>query len=154
MTPYVSYALTGLAAGFVSKLLGVGGGVVMVPVLYIFLTMDLRRAIGTSLAFIFPVALVGAFQDGLKHYVDYRVVLFALPLGLLGTVLGSWVGDRMETRTLTVLFGSLMVLVGLKMVFFPGGWQELKARAAGTRPAAVEVADGGRSDDGAARNGF
>ena len=129
--PYMGYILMGLVAGFASKLLGIGGGVIAVPVLLFFFALPMDKAIGTSLAFIFPVAFVGATRDAYKGFVDYRIALIAIPFGIVGVFLGGWAESRIETRTLKVIFGILMIVVGLKMVALPGGWGELVGKVRG-----------------------
>lgn len=137
---YAGYVVMGLAAGFLSACLGVGGGIVIVPMLLIFfgLENDPKLAIGTSLAYIVPVSLAGAFQHGLRGNVEWKIVLLAFPFGILGTYLGVKANDAMKGNTLKILFGIVMMLVGAKMVFLPGGWNDImgKFRRA---PAAVQT---------------
>ncbi|MDP6439544.1 MAG: sulfite exporter TauE/SafE family protein [Candidatus Brocadiia bacterium] len=128
---YLGYILLGLVAGFASKLLGMGGGVLVVPVLIFFFALPMKMAVGTSLAYIAPVALSGALQDAFKGYINYRIALVAIPFGIMGTYIGSKVSDGLKGNTLKVVFGVLMILVGLKMVLLPGGWGELSDKVKG-----------------------
>ncbi len=128
---YLGYMLLGLVAGFASKLLGIGGGVLIVPVLIFFFALPMKMAVGTSLAYIAPVALSGALQDVFKGNVSYRIALVAIPFGIMGTYFGSKVSDELKDGTLKVVMGVLLILVGLKMVLLPGGWRELSDEVKG-----------------------
>lgn len=112
--------LLGLAAGGGGGLIGVGGGVVLVPVLtYWGLTQ--RRAQGTSLvviAVIAPLAIVGYFLNG---NMDFG---FAIPLaigGALGSLAGSNLAQRFPNRLLARMFGGFLVLVAFRMLFIQFG---------------------------------
>src|SRR5688500_16733078 len=94
---FVIAAVIGLVSGVASGLFGVGGGIVMVPAMVYFLTMDIKLAIGTSLVVIIPTAASGVF----KHYqlgnIDWRVALSLAPTAVCGGYLGAWL-DRKSTR--------------------------------------------------------
>lgn len=108
-------ALSGLIAGLASSLLGIGGGVVMVPLLVYFVVADIKMAVGTSLAFIAPIALSGALQHGFRGQVNWAVAAACVPLGLAGTYLGSELSDLTPDLALRRIFGILLIIVGLKM---------------------------------------
>jgi len=108
----------GLAAGFTSGLLGVGGGVILVPG-FLLLGFAQREAIAGSLAAIVPISLVGVgfyyFGTNLHHVrLDLALVLIA------GSVGGAWVGarlaQRLPERTLRVGFGVLAILVAIRLL--------------------------------------
>ena len=69
----IGFILTGLSAGFVAGLLGVGGGVILVPALIFVLGVSIHSAIGISLAVIVPTAFTGAFKHFLSGNVDLKV---------------------------------------------------------------------------------
>jgi len=108
-------ALSGLIAGTASSLLGIGGGVVMVPLLLYFVVSDIKLAVGTSLAFIVPIALSGALQHGCRGQVSWALAAGCIPLGLAGTYLGAELSDVTPDLALRRVFGVVMILVGLKM---------------------------------------
>ncbi len=138
-------ALSGLVAGIASSLLGVGGGVVMVPLLLYFAVSDIKLAVGTSLAFIVPIALSGALQHGWRGHVSWAVAAGCIPLGLAGTYLGAELSDVMPDIALRRVFGVVMILVGLKMVLSlgPGPDVEEPAPAQNPAPAAQETTSAG-----------
>ena len=123
---YILYGAIGLAAGVLSALLGVGGGIVVVPMLALVAGLPMKLAVGTSLAYIVPVALSGAVQHGLHGDVNLRFVALAVPLGLLGTYLGVRLFGALSGTRIKQVFGLLMLLVGLKMPLLPQGWQGLQ----------------------------
>ncbi len=90
--------LIGIAAGVISGLLGVGGGVLFVPALVLLLGLDQVDAEATSLLAIVPVALVGAWRQNTYGNVRVRdgltIGLLAIPGALLGVVLANAVPER------------------------------------------------------------
>jgi uncharacterized membrane protein YfcA len=86
---YLFVGLTGIATGLLSGLLGVGGGVVMVPIfIYLFKT-DVHTAIGTSLAIIVPTALMGALKHYSQQAVDWRLFWIVSIFAILGAFAGA-----------------------------------------------------------------
>ena len=106
----------GLAAGIASGLFGVGGGIVMIPMMLLYAKVDQHTAHATSLAAIVPIALAGAATFALQDAIDYT-----LAGGLaLGSMLGAPIGVRLMNRTseasLRMAFGILQVGVGLLLL--------------------------------------
>jgi uncharacterized membrane protein YfcA len=105
----------GLAAGFFGALFGVGGGIVMVPLLIGVAAFAARPAMATSLAAIGLIALEGVVFYGVHG--DLRPV-DAIVLGLpaaVGAVIGTSVQQRMANRTLTLAFSALLLGVGIRL---------------------------------------
>ncbi len=107
----------GLGAGFLSGLLGVGGGVLIVPALVLLLDMSQRGAQATSLAVIVPAALAGCIRyHFLEHSVDWRLAAGVAVGAVIGASgLGVPLAHRLGDETLKRLFGLLMIAVGLRM---------------------------------------
>ena len=110
--------LTGLAAGILGGMVGIGGGIIIVPALVYFLAFSQHQAQGTSLALmLFPVGILGVINYYKKGYVDFRYA------GLLaiGFVVGSYIGSKFSLSlpqlTVKKIFAVLMLLVALKMLF-------------------------------------
>ena len=109
--------LIGLAAGVASGLLGVGGGIVMVPRLTTIVGVGQHEAHATSLAAIVPIAAVAALTFALSDRIDY-VVAGLLSIGaLVGAPLGARVMARSTEGTLKALFGGLMILVAVQLLW-------------------------------------
>ncbi len=108
--------LIGLVAGFFSALFGVGGGVVIVPLLVLVAAYPQREATGTSLAAIGVIALVGATAYGVRGEVDLAyAALIGLPAAA-GAVGGVALQQRLPVRTLALGFAALLVVVGVAML--------------------------------------
>jgi uncharacterized protein len=106
----------GLAAGFFSALFGVGGGIVVVPLLVLLLHFEMRPAAATSLAAIGATALVGTITYAIHGDVqaDYGALL-GIPAAI-GAVGGTAIQQRVNTRTLSFLFAALLVGLAVKLL--------------------------------------
>jgi uncharacterized membrane protein YfcA len=115
--PVVALPTIGLVAGFFSALFGVGGGVVVVPLLVLLLGYSTRWATGTSLAAIGLTALFGMAAYGVLGEVSWPdAALVGFP-AMIGTLLGTWAQQRIPIRTLTLLFSLLLAGVGIRLFF-------------------------------------
>lgn len=103
----------GLAAGFFSALFGVGGGIVVVPLLLLTTDLAERPAMATSLAAIGVIALVGAVSYGFHGEVrPLDAALLGVPAAV-GAIVGARLQQRLATRTLTLGFAVLLAAVGV-----------------------------------------
>lgn len=124
----------GVCAGVIAGLLGVGGGVLFVPGLVIFMSLGQHQAEATSLLAIIPVAIVGTIkQDGYGNVRRHDALLMGL-LSIAGAAAGVALANALSGTVLRVGFALLMVLVAIQLA----------------RKALREEADSGESDDGAA----
>ena len=110
------YVGVGLGIGVLSGLLGVGGGIFLVPILTSYFAVDQHMAHGTSLAVVVPTAIMGA---GVYSY--YGAMNFTLAAQLaVGGVIGAAVGARLMKKIpaaqLKRMFGVMLILVGIRMV--------------------------------------
>jgi uncharacterized protein len=113
----VRLGLVGTAAGFFSGLFGIGGGIVIVPLLVLWLDYQEREATGTSLAAITLIAGVAAAVQGI--YGNVRVddaLLVGLP-AVLGVLAGTALQQRIPQRALSLLFAALLVVVAIQLAF-------------------------------------
>jgi len=111
----VKLGLVGTLAGFFSGLFGIGGGVVIVPLLILWLGYQEREATGTSLAAITVIASVAAAVQGL--YGNVRLddgLLVGLP-AVLGVLAGTALQQRIPQRALSLLFAALLVAVAVQL---------------------------------------
>jgi len=114
--------ILGLAAGILSGFLGVGGGVLIVPVLGVLLGLDQKLAVGTSLgALLPPVGILGAWE----YYKHGQLnVTYALLLGM-GLLFGGYIGAiyavQMSSNTLKKIFAIFLLFTSLKMLW--DSWQ-------------------------------
>jgi uncharacterized protein len=108
--------LIGLGAGLVSGGLGVGGGIVLVPLL-VAVGLDRHRAHATSLAAIVLTATAGSISFGLSGELQLGVGLTVGIGGVLGSVLGASLMHRMTSRNLSLVFGVVLLVAALRMLF-------------------------------------
>lgn len=109
-------ALIGVGGGLASGLFGVGGGIVMVPAMVFFLNMDIKAAVGTSLAVIVPTALVGTFQHYNLGNVQWRVALMLMPTAVIGGFCGAWLTSHIPVLGLKRAFGGLLLIAAIKLL--------------------------------------
>lgn len=108
-------AAIGLAAGLLSGLFGVGGGVIMVPAMVLLTGISQHTAHATSLAAVVPIAAVGALVFGRAESVDLPAAA-ALVLGsLVGVQLGARVMNRLSGEALARIFGVFLLIVALSL---------------------------------------
>jgi len=118
--------IIGLAAGMLSGLVGVGGGIIVVPALVYFLGFSQHQAQGTSLGLLLlPVGILAVLNYYHRGYIDIRVV------GIMAVafVLGGWFGSKMAVSipelTVKRIFAVLLFYTAFKML----GWDVIIYRA-------------------------
>ncbi len=118
MMDILSYLLLGLVAGILSGLIGVGGGVIIIPVLVFLFGLTQHQAQGTTLALLVPpIGLLAAWEYYKEGYVDLKIA------GLIcaGFFFGGWLGAKLATglsnRMLEEVFGVALLLISIKMIF-------------------------------------
>lgn len=109
--------LTGLASGVIAGLLGVGGGIVMVPVMIVGFDMSAALAKGSSLAVIVPTAIMGTWRNAKKGNVDLPVAIVAGLAGVASGFLAGLLSVAMPDALSNTLFAVLLVLVALRMTW-------------------------------------
>ncbi|HEX3326868.1 MAG TPA: TSUP family transporter [Actinomycetota bacterium] len=111
----------GLVGGVLSGLFGIGGGVIIVPVL-VALGFTQREASGTSLAaLLLPVGLLGVIEYARRHEIRFHYGI-GIAIGLLAGVLaGAVLAGRLSNTLLERLFGLLLAIVAFKFILFPTG---------------------------------
>jgi uncharacterized membrane protein YfcA len=109
----------GLAAGCLSGLVGVGGGIIIVPALVYFLSFNQQMAQGTSLSILLlPTGIFAVMNYYQKGYVDWKVALIIASSFLLGGFIGSKVAISLDQNVVKKIFAAFMVLMGLKMLIW------------------------------------
>ena len=115
----ITATLIGVVAGLAGALLGVGGGLIMVPAFTLILGMEQKAAVATSLAIIVVTAAVGTSNHVLNktELIDWKLVA----LTAAGAALAAWFGSdlmrKMSSPQLTQIFGVLMIVIGIKMLW-------------------------------------
>jgi uncharacterized protein len=105
----------GLAAGFFGALFGVGGGIVMVPLLIALLAFTARPATATSLAAIGLIAVEGVVVYSLHgHVKPLDAVVLGVPAAA-GALFGTGLQQRLENKTISLAFAALLVGVAVRL---------------------------------------
>jgi uncharacterized membrane protein YfcA len=112
---YVLAAIVGFAGGAVGGILGVGGGILFVPALAVFLDEPQIRAEATSLLVIVPMGLLGAWRQNRFGNVRVRDGLLIGVLSPLGVALGVVVANALSERALEVSFAVLLLIVAAQV---------------------------------------
>ena len=109
----------GLAAGFLSGLVGIGGGIIIVPVLVYFLGFSQHQAQGTTLfMFLLPIGIFGVLNYHKQGYVDYKTALIICSTFIFGSYFGSKFAISIDQKTIKQIFGVIIILLGCKMLFW------------------------------------
>ena len=114
--PLIPLIAVGAAAGLLSGLLGVGGGILLVPALVLVIGFGQHRAQATSLAAILPIAIVGALVFGRADSVDYLAAALLVVGSLLGVQLGARVMHRLSPERLNLIFAIFLIVVAVSML--------------------------------------
>ena len=107
----------GLTAGVFSALFGVGGGIVVVPLLMLLVRLPARVATATSLGAIAITALAGVVAYGLRGEVSVGYALLVGIPAAAGALLGTSLQQRLTTATITYGFASLLAVIGLWLLW-------------------------------------
>lgn len=118
MLVYASYVLLGLTAGVLSGLLGIGGGILLVPVMLYGFGLSQHEAQGTTLALMVPpIGLLGAYKYYLEDNVNVTMAAFICLGFFFGGYLGANLANDIEPAVLRRVFGVALMVTSLKMVF-------------------------------------
>ncbi len=112
---FVAVVLLGLIAGVLSSLLGIGGGIVLVPGMIYLLNLPVDKAVGTSLAIILPTALMGVYRHSVYGNVNWKVALLIITGSVTGAYLGAWLSRFVPADILKKIFALFITLVAIKM---------------------------------------
>ncbi len=117
MTTILFLICVGLLAGFLSGILGIGGGIVMVPLLLV-IGFTQHQAQGISLAAMLPpVTLLAVLQYVKAGHVDWKIALVISATFIIGGLFGSKLAIIINEQLLKKIFGFLMLIISLKMIF-------------------------------------
>lgn len=108
----------GLAAGTLSGLVGVGGGVIIIPSLMYILNFSQKEAQGTSLGILLlPVGILAALNYYKQGFIDIKVVVVISAAFIIGGFFGSKLALSISQETMRKIFGSLLLVLAIKMLF-------------------------------------
>lgn len=116
MTAVLLTAIMGLAAGMLSGLLGIGGGVVLVPMMVFFLGIGQHTAQGISMLVIIPTALIAIWHFNKDNLVDYRMAGLLAIGAISGALISANFVQNIPAEDLKRLFGVFIIYTGLRMI--------------------------------------
>lgn len=120
--------LSSLAAGLLGSLTGLGGGVVIVPVLTLLFHVDIRYAIGASLVSVIATSSGAAAAYVREGYSNVRIGMFLEIATTLGAVLGAWLTTRVPTSAIGFIFALVLLYSAW------ASWRKKESHAGNTRP--------------------
>jgi uncharacterized membrane protein YfcA len=110
--------LTGLAAGLLGALCGVGGGIIMVPAFIGLLGLEHKQAVATSMAVIIVTAIAATINNSrTNNLIDWKIVAAVGIASAVAAWFGSDLMRSLSNQTLTRIFGVLLVVFGLRMLW-------------------------------------
>lgn len=112
--------VVGLIMGFLSGLLGIGGGVIMMPILFYIIGQQAKFAVRTSVMLILMSGLFATISHAIAHNIDYYMVIFLLPGAFFGSRIGTTINRRISSKSLRKYFAFVvlgaMVMVVIKLI--------------------------------------
>lgn len=116
-TILISLLLIGLLAGMLSGLVGVGGGIIMVPMLVMLLGFSQHQAQGTSLAvLVIPVTAVAVFNYYKEGYINWKYAAVIAVFFVVGSYFGSKLAIGLDQKMLKKVFSIVLIIIAGKML--------------------------------------
>lgn len=116
MSFVVAAILSGIIAGMLSGLVGIGGGVVLVPLLLYVFKVNMYTAAGTSLAIVLPTVIAGAINHFVRGNVDWRLALIIGLSSVVGSYLGVWAGSLLPAVSLKKIFAVILLVISINVL--------------------------------------
>lgn len=114
----LGYATLGMVAGIFSGLIGVGGGVIIVPALVFIFGLSQHQAQGTTLALLVPpIGLLAAWQYYKHGYVDLKIAGLVCLGFFIGGLFGAKLATHLPNKVLEKVFGVVIFFISLRMIF-------------------------------------
>lgn len=118
ITTIIILIIIGIAAGIFSGLIGVGGGLIMIPLFVLFIGLNQHEAQGLSLAVMLPpVTLLAALNYHQAGAINWKMALIVSSFFIIGGYFGSKFALKIDQQTLRKVFGIVILIVALKMIF-------------------------------------
>ena len=118
MASAIAFVALGIVAGIFSGLIGIGGGLILIPVLVFVYKFSQHLAQGTTLALMVPpIGLLAAWTYYKAGYVDLRVAGWICLGFFFGGLLGAKIATQISSQALEKVFGVALLLISLKLIF-------------------------------------
>lgn len=116
-TTIIALIITGLLAGLLSGLVGVGGGIIMVPMMIFMLGFAQHQAQGTSLAvLVIPVTGLAVYNYYKEGYINWKYAIVIALFFIVGSYFGSKLAVSLDQKMLKRIFSVVLLAIGLKML--------------------------------------
>ena len=121
----LAMVITGAVAGILAGLFGIGGGIIIVPVLEIVLgligidsSIRMHVSVATSLAIIIPTSISSAIKHHQHQAIDFKIIKNWGPFILFGALFGTWIASQLHGHILAIIFAFISLFISFKMIFF------------------------------------
>lgn len=115
---HLAFVLLGVVAGVMSGIFGIGGGLIIIPVLIYFFGFSQHQAQGTTLAIMIPpVGLLAAWVYYKNGYINIPIALYVCAGFIIGGFIGAKCATGLPNDIMTKLFGVFLLLVSVHMIF-------------------------------------
>ncbi len=110
--------IVGIVAGLLSGVFGIGGAIIVIPALIFIMGLSQHEAQGTSLAFMIPpVGILATWNYWKAGQVNWKIALILSITFFIGAYFGSNISLNISDRLLRKLFGGLLIIIAIKMIF-------------------------------------
>jgi uncharacterized membrane protein YfcA len=106
----------GVVVGALAGMLGIGGGLMTVPILVVLFHVSPALAKGTSLAVVIPTAFTGTLQNYRNKNTDLQAAAIVSSTGIVAAIAGSWLATRMNDALSNFLFAVLLIFIAVRML--------------------------------------
>lgn len=104
-------------AGFISSIFGIGGGIIIVPILSVIKNLSMQESVATSQLSILIIAIAGILMHLFLAQPDY-ILIGSLSLGaIIGAQIGSFIATRISNRMLTMIYSGFLIIISIRFVF-------------------------------------
>lgn len=125
----ISMIVIGLCVGALSGMLGIGGGLITVPIMVIIFHVPPAVAKGTALAVVIPTAFSGTMQNLANKNADLVAAFTVSIIGIFTAIAGGWVAAQMSAGLSNLLFAILLMVIAARMLIQLRGQREVSAEA-------------------------
>ncbi|MBC8266327.1 MAG: sulfite exporter TauE/SafE family protein [Flavobacteriales bacterium] len=118
ITTILILVIIGLLAGILSGIVGIGGGLIMIPMLILFLGLSQQSAQGTSLAVMLPpIGILAAMNYYKAGFVEWKFALIIATTFIIGGYFGAKFAVSVSPTVLKKIFGAVLLVAAIKMIF-------------------------------------
>lgn len=106
------YVIIGIVSGVISGL-GIGGGTILIPALIFFLDIEQKLAQQMNLIYFIPTAIMALVIHAKSGNIEKKPLPKLITLGIIGAIIGSFIGIRIDNNVLKKMFGGFLLIMGI-----------------------------------------